>query len=72
MAHIITATNFGKRLVAIIASPDRLSRFRWSVNFGGLPIFTPRDLARLSCHIAPPPYPLTVAKEGPADQKLKR
>jgi hypothetical protein len=25
MAHIITATNFGKRLVAIIASPDRLA-----------------------------------------------
>jgi hypothetical protein len=26
MAHIITATNFGKRLVAITAPPDRLSR----------------------------------------------
>jgi len=42
------------------------------VNFGGLPIFAPRDLARLSCHLAPPPYPLTVAQQGPADQKLKR
>jgi hypothetical protein len=42
------------------------------VNFGGLPIFTPRDLARLSCHIAPPPYPLGRGKDGPANQKLKR
>ncbi len=25
MAYIITATNFGKRLVAVIASPDRLA-----------------------------------------------
>jgi hypothetical protein len=72
MAHIITATNFGKRPLAIIASPDRLSRVRWSVNFGGLPIFTPRDLARLSCHTAPSPYPLVRGKDGPADQKLKR
>ena len=72
MAHIITATNFGKRLVAIIASPDRLSRFRWSVNVGGLPIFAPRDLARLPCHIGRRLTRSDVSEDGRADQQLKR
>ena len=48
------------------------SRFRWSAGFGGLPIFTPRNLARLSCHIGRRLTRSDVTEDGRADQKLKR